>query len=296
MKTQTRSLYLYICGALSLSAETDAGNGLGARFPTVSHRRDESPIGELLVLLTEVPFWVSAVVAAFFYLLLTYLAPRFGGGTLTGAAFARIWPALAPWFAGALLLAGLVGVGKRQYRRLLLSGTRDTEAVRKLTWSELELVVGQAYRSQQYVVTERGGAQPDGGIDLDLWRAGERVIVQCKQWKRQVPVEKVRELLGVVTGEGAVRGILVAPGGFTRAAHEFAAGKPIELVDAEGILRLKRQTSTPDQVDLVPAPPACPTCGKPMVQRVARKGAGAGSAFWGCSTYRQTGCRGTRAA
>ena len=262
----------------------------------MSRRREESPIGELLILLTEVPFWVSAVVAVFFYLILTYLAPRFGGGTVTGAAFAGVWPVVAPWFAGAFLLAGLVGVGKRQYRRLLLSSTSDVEAVRKLTWSQLELIVGQAYRTQQYVVTERGGAQPDGGIDLDLWRAGERVIVQCKQWKRQVPVEKVRELLGVVTGEGAVRGILVAPGGFTRAAHEFAQGKPLELVDGDGLLKLKRQTSAPDQVDLVPAAPACPTCGKPMVQRVARKGAGAGSAFWGCSTYGQTGCRGTRAA
>ena len=38
--------------------------------------------------------------------------------------------------------------------------------------------------------------------------------------------------------------------------------------------------------------PACPTCGNPMVLRTARKGRGAGSAFWGCAAY--PGCRGTR--
>jgi restriction system protein len=38
--------------------------------------------------------------------------------------------------------------------------------------------------------------------------------------------------------------------------------------------------------------PACPTCGKGMVLRTARKGALAGSRFWGCTGYPE--CRGTR--
>ena len=40
--------------------------------------------------------------------------------------------------------------------------------------------------------------------------------------------------------------------------------------------------------------PACPQCGSPMVLRTARKGAQAGSSFWGCSTLPK--CRGTRPA
>jgi len=38
--------------------------------------------------------------------------------------------------------------------------------------------------------------------------------------------------------------------------------------------------------------PACPLCGKPMVQRTARQGPHAGQAFWGCAAYPD--CRGTR--
>src|SRR5438876_9409972 len=38
--------------------------------------------------------------------------------------------------------------------------------------------------------------------------------------------------------------------------------------------------------------PHCPTCNALMVKRLARRGAGAGSAFWGCSNYPK--CRGTR--
>ena len=62
-------------------------------------------------------------------------------------------------------------------------------------------------------MTERGGRQADGGIDRELVRGSERVIVQCEHWfNRQVPVQRVRELLGVVTAEGADRGILAATG------------------------------------------------------------------------------------
>ena len=45
-----------------------------------------------------------------------------------------------------------------------------------------------------------------------------------------------------------------------------------------------------------PAPnsgtPACPICGNTMVLRTAKKGANAGNAFWGCSTFPR--CRGIR--
>ena len=38
--------------------------------------------------------------------------------------------------------------------------------------------------------------------------------------------------------------------------------------------------------------PICPRCGKPMVLRMARKGSGAGSEFWGCPNYPE--CRVTK--
>jgi len=38
--------------------------------------------------------------------------------------------------------------------------------------------------------------------------------------------------------------------------------------------------------------PICPKCGKPMVIRVARKGTGAGSEFWGCPNF--PSCRVTK--
>jgi four helix bundle suffix protein len=42
----------------------------------------------------------------------------------------------------------------------------------------------------------------------------------------------------------------------------------------------------------LPPPPACPRCGRPMCERVARKGPRAGQPFWGCTAYPD--CQGTR--
>jgi restriction system protein len=58
----------------------------------------------------------------------------------------------------------------------------------------------------------------------------------------------------------------------------------------------RRKQDQPDQADrTVPAAkaPNCPLCGKPLALRTARKGARAGSQFWGCSGYPE--CKGTRA-
>lgn len=49
------------------------------------------------------------------------------------------------------------------------------------------------------------------------------------------------------------------------------------------------RTDPSDQIS-----PACPTCGKDMVVRTARKGAFVGSRFWGCVGYPE--CKGTRPA
>ncbi|MBD5226898.1 MAG: hypothetical protein HDS67_02430 [Bacteroidales bacterium] len=38
--------------------------------------------------------------------------------------------------------------------------------------------------------------------------------------------------------------------------------------------------------------PVCPKCGKPMLKRMQKKGAGQGREFWGCSDYPR--CNGLR--
>lgn len=57
-------------------------------------------------------------------------------------------------------------------------------------------------------------------------------------------------------------------------------------------LEERKRTNQADRTDRSEKTPACPVCGKAMVLRTARKGAKAGSQFWGCSGYPE--CTGTQ--
>src|ERR1043166_55627 len=70
------------------------------------------------------------------------------------------------------------------------------ERLRTIDWFQFEKVVAATYRKLGYSVMRRGGANPDGGIDLIIDKNGEQMAVQCKHWKtRDVGVRPVREFL-----------------------------------------------------------------------------------------------------
>ncbi len=75
---------------------------------------------------------------------------------------------------------------------------------------------------------------------------------------------------------------LVESGGFTE--RLYGARKQARRADQSDGLDLSDKSDGP----------ACPVCGRPMLQRVARKGPNANRPFWGCSGYPD--CRGALSA
>lgn len=102
-----------------------------------------------------------------------------------------------------------------------------------------EREIATLYRQQGFEVEETPGSG-DGGVDLILRREGKKWIVQCKQHTNPVPPAVVRDLFGTMVHERADSAILVATTGFTPGTREFAAGKPITLVDLDDILKMAR--------------------------------------------------------
>ena len=73
------------------------------------------------------------------------------------------------------------------------------QQLRTIDWFQFEQLVAMVYRKQGYAVDRRGGANPDGGIDLVIEKDGMRTAVQCKHWKTwDVGVKAVREFLGAL--------------------------------------------------------------------------------------------------
>ncbi len=266
-------------------------------------RRNPSP-GEILV---QLPWQVSATLAVVVFVGLRWGLPAVES---ENPIFKVFLPALAriAWIPALVLgtLAVLSAVLAKR-KRALLDEQTDAASLRSLDWKEFEWLVGEAYRRQGYGVEESLGGGSDGGVDLVLLKAGATWLVQCKRWRTQaVGAPVLREIWGLVAHHQAHGAIVITSGRFTREAHTFAEGKTLELIDGPQLLALvkevRRDPATRPALAHLPTPAVeapsavtiltCPQCSAPMVRRTARKGANAGNAFWGCSTYPQ--CRGVR--
>ena len=84
--------------------------------------------------------------------------------------------------------------------------------------------------------------------------------------------------------------------GFCLSRHSAAAtastASATETPTPSASFRYLRTTTTRVQNGAAGATPSCPSCGRSMVKRTARRGRRRGSQFWGCSQYPR--CRGTR--
>lgn len=261
-------------------------------------RRNEKPLDLLLL----APWWVSAMLAVIAYVGLRFVLPEIAGDGPVAKGLVQGLSANAKWFAiplGLMALCSAVwGIGNR--RRL--DRQTSLESLRAVPWKEFEYLVAEAFRRQGYAVDYSLDGGADGGVDVILRKDGRTSLVQCKRWRnKSVTVEIVREQFGILTAEKADEAIIVSTGFFTSEATAFARGKPIRLVDGPQLLELIRSVqsnSQPEKDDEATAPPPtaampeCPKCGRPMVERIARKGPSTGKTFWGCPGF--PACRGTR--
>jgi restriction system protein len=162
--------------------------------------------------------------------------------------------------------------------------------LRSIDWFQFEQLVALVYRKQGYAVSRRGGANPDGGIDLVIEKAGTRTAVQCKHWKTwNVGVRAVRELLGALTDAGIQRGLFITLGGYTGDARQLADKHGIVMVNETELAAMLEATDArfdPAVLEILhDSRKLCPKCEREMVLRTAGRGPGAGKQFWGCSGY-----------
>jgi len=289
----------------------------------MARRRKGGFADDLMEIFSRLPWWAGVIVAVIAYVLLHQVAVepvtlQGQPGRMGATAVQTLWKTFATvgqYLIPALCLLGAsVSAWRRHHRQRLVTDVaqaRSADALDGMSWQSFEMLVGEGFRLQGYQVTETGGSGADGGVDLVLTKGGEKFLVQCKQWRAmKVGVEIVRELYGVMAARGATGGFVVTSGRFTDDATTFASGRNVRLIDGPQLQALIRQakaapgrgvrpvadvaTAKPvTPFETAPAVPACPVCSKPMVRRVAKQGANAGSAFWGCSSY--PACRGTRA-
>jgi restriction system protein len=277
--------------------------------------RRKGGLTELMEVASKQPWKVSASLAPITFLALHLIAAAFERkpaasglpdlGTVVIHQYIYVFAAILQYVIPFVFLIGAVMSFLRRSRsRALFDDVRNDSRtnVAALSWQKFESLVEEGFRHRGFQVAERGGAGPDGGVDLALSRGSERFLVQCKQWRaRQVGVSVIRELYGVMAAERVAGGYVVTSGTFTKDAKEFASGRNIELIDGKGLDELLREGRavvrlTTAKMEAGPKkarPPTCPKCKSPLVLRTAKKGSHVGSSFWGCGQYPK--CRQTMA-
>jgi hypothetical protein len=162
--------------------------------------------------------------------------------------------------------------------------------LRAIDWFQFEQIMAALYELQGCRIERRGGANPDGGIDLVIYENSQRIAVQCKHWKVwKVGVRHLREFFGGMKAEGFDQGVFATIKGCTNEAREFACAHQITILGGSDIQRMltkaEAHTCPNIQAILKDKTKHCPKCGAPMFIRTARHSLNPGSQFWGCSTY-----------
>ncbi|MCB8942906.1 MAG: restriction endonuclease [Ardenticatenaceae bacterium] len=108
----------------------------------------------------------------------------------------------------------------------------------ELSPQEFEQYVARLFRHKGYRVKLRGRSG-DQGVDLELiQRGGKRAVVQCKRYQRTISPDVVRDLYGTMMHERVAHAFLVTTADISEASRQWAAGKPITLIDGQALARI----------------------------------------------------------
>jgi len=186
------------------------------------------------------PWGVSIILAVMVYLSLKYWIPALTMQTTFYAGIGKAAPWLAPFLAGFILIGAGIPVFSAWRKGRLPDKQKDPGGGRPISRPEFDELVREAYKRLGYSVTETGTGGAHGGVDLILTKNGEEIFVQCRHRKAEdiIGVNVVRELHEVVVAQGASGGIVICSGTFTPEALDFAAGKPMELIDGTALARM----------------------------------------------------------
>lgn len=126
----------------------------------------------------------------------------------------------------------------------IISAFESRQNLLDLSPTEFEVLIQNLFQEMGLEAKQTRPSR-DGGVDCVAYdqRAilGGKVVIQAKRYRNTVDVSSVRDLYGTMQNEGANKGILVTTPGYGAASHEFAKGKPLELIDGGHLLFLLKE-------------------------------------------------------
>lgn len=134
------------------------------------------------------------------------------------------------WMAAFASCVGSYKAPKLLYNRTTLASVASNG------WRQFELLLGKAIcHHRGDIVEETSLSRADGSLDLILLKDGRRILMQCRQWKRQqVSVSAVREMHAHSCAPQCSRT-------YPKEAEYLAQSKPTAMVSDVQLLNMIRK-------------------------------------------------------
>lgn len=189
---------------------------------------------------------LSLVLTLVTVLLGLWLFWRYGAGAVTIAALpetlVEIMSLLTYAAIGTVGLLWAIAAYQRYRAKTIGQGSIvDVVQLQTLSPAEFERFAARLFRAHGYQVEVRGRSG-DLGVDLEITNErGKRAIAQCKRYRSTVGPDVVRELYGTMIHERVAHAFLVTTADISPSAREWAAGKPLTLIDGATLFRLANE-------------------------------------------------------
>jgi len=190
--------------------------------------------------LAQIPWWVSVILSASFYVILKYLVPIMETqSTLVNEVHISLGPVFAPVVALALLSPVTFSLLKSSRHKKLQALKEEIQLLQELPWLDFKKLVADAYRRRGYVIMESSIFAADPAVDLVMRMGTNLYLVQCRYWQnRKLGIREVKNLFALMLDKQAAGVFLLTTGIFTNEARHYALTRPINLINGIKLVEL----------------------------------------------------------
>lgn len=172
----------------------------------------------LFQVLLRQPWWVSFAVATVVYIITQF-----------------IFPPVALFVAFPFMALSVYIRYKQATGAAPVNVPEKLAALRDLSWDEFSTRLTRGYEKLGYTVAP----SKDSDVDFTLTKEGRVTLLQCRRWKAgETGVGPIRALDAAMKKAEAWSGVSVSATSFTSAAREYAAGRPIELLEHAELIKV----------------------------------------------------------
>lgn len=190
----------------------------------------------LLELLVDAPWWVSASLAAAVLMLLKFILPAvFAGNSFSGALVSGL--ADAAWIVALIVfIPAPVSAYNSWKKDQLLNGRADPSGLARLSRRAFTQLVQDVYARDGYRLLPYADPTDQAEVDMMAEKNGETLLLQYRHHRSgQIEKQAVQTMLDRLEKGDAQKAHIISCSGFSQEAAQLSQNSSVHLLDTDGL-------------------------------------------------------------